>query len=144
MMPNQCFRAYRYAPDFAGFAGKDVAPAAAPLEGGDLVTVKPGKTVTASSSGDVHVSGGFCLSSYTNPANPTSATAISVSIPQNTDVSVKIYNADGREVATLVNQYLSAGNYSYTWSANGFAGGIYFVRLVTKNYATTNRMVVLQ
>ncbi|MBN1757538.1 MAG: aryl-sulfate sulfotransferase, partial [Chitinispirillaceae bacterium] len=141
MSPNQCFRAYRYAPDFAGFAGKNIKPPATPLEGGNLITVEPGKVVNVSTSGDVHVPEIFSLSSHTNP---TSATAINITIPRNTDVAVKIYNADGREVATLVNQYLSTGNYSFPWNANGLAGGMYFVRLVTKNYTTAHRMVVLQ
>ncbi|MBN1760584.1 MAG: aryl-sulfate sulfotransferase [Chitinispirillaceae bacterium] len=144
MQPNQCFRAYRYAPDDAAFAGKNITPPAAPVEGGDLITVKPGKTVIVSSSGDAQVPGAFSLSSYVNSSNPALATAVTVTVPRNSDVTVKIYNAGGREIATLVNHYLSAGKYSYTWSANGCAGGIYFVRLVTKNYATAHRLVVLQ
>ena len=70
--------------------------------------------------------------------------SISISIPQNTDVTVKIYNADGQEVTTLVNRYLSAGKHSYTWNANGFASGIYFVKLITENYTSANRMFLLQ
>jgi len=138
--PNQCFRAYRYALDFAGFKGKAITPSAAPVEGGDLPAVKPGKvTSTASSSNAVHGSEKFSLSSFTNPA---SGTAITISISQNADVTMKIFNADGREVATLVNQYLSAGMYSYTWSAKGFARGVYFVRLVTKKYAAAKRIML--
>jgi hypothetical protein len=141
---NQCFRAMRYALDYAAFDDKDITPADAPLEGGELPTVESGKTTTVLTSTGVHVPGEFSLSSYTNPSNPKLATAINFTIPQHSDVTVKIYNAGGREVATLVNRYLSAGSYSYTWSANGCAGGVYFVRLVTKNYVTANRMVLLQ
>ena len=138
MQPNQCFRAYRYPPDFAGFQGKTITPGAT-LEQGDIPKVSTSNDVP------VHAPGKFTLSSHSNPSNPTRAAAITIAIPRNTDVTVKIYNADGREIATLVNQYLLAGNYSYTWSANGCASGIYFVRLVAKNYATAaNRMVLLQ
>jgi hypothetical protein len=144
MQANQCFRAYRYAPDYAAFEGKTITPPDAPLEGGTLITVKPGKTVVVSCSGKAHVSEGFSLSNHTNPSNPASATKINITIPQDADVTAKIYNAEGREVATLVNQYLSAGEYSYMWSTNGCASGIYFVRLVTKNYATAHRMVLFQ
>jgi hypothetical protein len=138
MQPNQCFITHRYAPDFAGFNGKTITPGAT-LEQGDIPNV--------STSNDVplHAPGKFALSSHSNPSNPARKTAINITIPKNTDVTVKIYNADGREIATLVNQYLSAGNYSYTWSANGFASGIYFVKLVAKNYAAAaHRMVLLQ
>lgn len=140
MQPNQCFRAYKYAPDYAGFTGKNVTPAATPLEGGDLPHVDP--PVAVSHSRNVLVPDGFSLSNYTNPSSPTSATAITVTLPQATNVTVKIYNAGGQEITTLVNRYLSAGKYNYTWSANKFAKGIYFVKLVTKNYTTANRMVL--
>jgi hypothetical protein len=144
MQANMCFHAYRYAPDYAAFGGRNITPSASPLEGGDLVAVQPGKTATVSTSDNAPVSGGFFLSSHTNPLNSRSATMINIGIPQNTDATVKIYSADGREVTTLVNQYLSAGNYGYAWSARGCAGGIYFVRLVTKNYAATERMILLK
>jgi hypothetical protein len=147
MSMNQCFRATRYAPDHPAFTGKNITPPAAPLEGGELPSVDPSTCTTivaVSSSADVHVSEEFSLSSYTHPSNPNLATAINFTIPRHTNVTVKIYNAGGREIATLVNRYLSAGNYSYTWSTNGCAGGVYFVRLVTKNYTAANRMVLLK
>jgi hypothetical protein len=140
---NGCFRATRYTPDYAAFDDKDMTPGST-LDGGKLITVESGKVAAVSSSDVVHVPGEFSLSSYTDQSNSNATTAIAITIPQNTEVTVKMYNADGREIATLVNQYLSAGNYSYTWSANGFASSIYFVRLVTKNYATANRIFLLQ
>ena len=123
--------------DHAAFKGKDMTPGST-LEGGSIITV------STSDDAHVHVPGEFSLSSSTNPSNPTSATTINITIPRNTDVTVKIYNAGGREIATLVDQYLSAGNYSYTWSVKGFAGGIYFVQLVTKKYSTAHRIFLLQ
>jgi hypothetical protein len=141
MQANQCFRAYRYPLDYAGFAGKTITPAAAPLEGGNLVVYKPGKITGTSTPDNTAAPGKYSLSGYLNPA---SATAININIPQSTDVTVKIYNAGGREIATLVNKYLSAGKYSYTWSANGSAGGVYFVKLVTKNYAAADKIILLK
>lgn len=144
MQPNQCFRAWRYAPDYAGFKNKTITPAATPVEGGELVTVKPGKGTGVSSLNKPYEAGKYSLNTYVNPSHTSSAMAISVSIPQNTNVALKMYNADGREVATLVNQHLSAGNYSYTWNPTGNASGIYLVKLVAKNtIAITNRVVVL-
>jgi hypothetical protein len=139
MQPNQCFRAWRYAPDYAAFKGKNLTPPATPLEGGSI------PNVSTSNNAPVPVPGKFSLSSHTIPSNLDRTTAIDIVIPRNTDIAVKIYNANGQEIATIVNQYLSAGKYNYTWSANGFARGIYFVKLVAKNYATAaDRMVVLQ
>jgi flagellar hook assembly protein FlgD len=116
-----------------------LTPPATPLEGGSI------PNVSTSNNAPVPVPGKFSLSSHTIPSNLDRTTAIDIVIPRNTDIAVKIYNANGQEIATIVNQYLSAGKYNYTWSANGFARGIYFVKLVAKNYATAaDRMVVLQ
>ena len=145
MSPNQCFRVNRYAPDYAAFEGRNIHPPTTPLEGGNLITVKPGKVVSVSSAGNVSMPQDFSVWSYTNPSGTTSAKTIQLSLPHSTDVSVRIYNADGREIVTLVNRYLSAGTYKYKWDANGCASGIYFVKLVAKNHAAVaNRMVVLQ
>ncbi len=146
MQTNQCFRATRYASDHPAFTGKNITPSAAPLEGGELPPVGSSTctTTSVSSSAGIPVPGKISLSCNLNSSNPVSATAINIDIPQNTDATVKIYSADGREIATLVDQYLSAGNHSYKWNADGFAGGIYFVRLVTKNYAMADRMVLLR
>ena len=140
MSMNRLFRTYRYAPDYAAFEGRNLT-AGDPLEGGELVTVERGKTTTVSSSGDGRGPGEFTVSSY---ANPTSAMTISVTIPRNTEVTLKMYTPDGREIATLVNQYLSAGNHRFTWSPDGCAGGIYFLRLTAIKYATAHRVVVLR
>jgi len=98
LLPTMRFRTYRYAPDYAAFDDKDMTP----------VPTLEDDTTSVSFSGDAHIPGEFSLTSYTNSSNPASAAMITVTIPQNTDVTVKIYNAGGREVATLVNQYLSA------------------------------------
>lgn len=143
MQPNQCFRACKYALDFAGFKGKTITPSAAPVEGGSLVTIAPPVAVSYLVNG--RASKGFSLSSITNQLHPASNTAINFNIPQNSDVVVKIFNADGREISTLVNQYMSAGDYSYTWNSTGCASGIYFVKLFAKdNIAITNKMAVLR
>jgi len=134
MQMNQCFRACRYAPDFAGFKGKTLTPAATPLEGG---SVPPVKTLNSASA---HTTGGFSITSQ----NVSSAVTIDLSIPQNTNATVKIFNADGHEIATLVNQYLSVGRYSYNWNTNGIANGVYFAKLITENYASANRIVLFK
>jgi hypothetical protein len=64
---------------------------------------------------------------YPNPFNPI--TIISFSLPKRTFVSLKVFDLIGREVAVIVHEELTAGNYSQQWNASGFSSGVYFYRL---------------
>ncbi len=59
-------------------------------------------------------------------------------------VSLKIFNIIGQEVATLVNENLSAGNYSFNWNANDQPSGIYFYNLQTGKFVETKKMILLK
>jgi hypothetical protein len=65
---------------------------------------------------------------YPNPFNPV--TSIEFSIPQAGDVSLRVYNVLGMEVATLINERLSAGLHRKDWNAGNLASGVYFCRLL--------------
>ncbi len=64
---------------------------------------------------------------YPNPFNPK--TVISYRLPVSSFVILKVYNLIGREVATLVNERKSAGDYAVQWDASHLPSGIYFYRL---------------
>jgi predicted GH43/DUF377 family glycosyl hydrolase len=64
---------------------------------------------------------------FPNPFNP--ATVISYQLALNSQVTLKVYDVLGREVATLVNERKDAGTYSVRWNASGFATGMYLVRM---------------
>ncbi|MFA6541723.1 MAG: T9SS type A sorting domain-containing protein, partial [Bacteroidota bacterium] len=64
---------------------------------------------------------------YPNPFNP--ATTLSYNIPREGFVSIKIFNTLGQQIATLVEEYKSKGNYRVTWNASGLPSGIYYSRL---------------
>jgi hypothetical protein len=84
---------------------------------------------------------GFNLfQNYPNPFNPS--TNIKYQIANSGFVSLKIYNILGKEVATLVNEKQSTGNYEITFDGSGLASGIYFYKLVTENF-TDNKMMIL-
>jgi hypothetical protein len=59
-------------------------------------------------------------------------------------VTLKVYNILGKEVATLVNQQQSAGNYIITWEATGKPAGIYFIRLAVNGKVFTKKAVLLK
>jgi hypothetical protein len=79
---------------------------------------------------------------YPNPFNP--ATTISFNLPSKSFVSLKVYDALGREVATILSEELSAGTYSRQWNAAGLPSGIYFYRLQTGSFTETKKLVLLK
>lgn len=79
---------------------------------------------------------------YPNPFNPS--TTIRFDIPKNENVSLKIYNSAGKEVAGLVNGMKNAGSYEVNFNAQGLASGIYFYKLITGNNSITKKMMLVK
>jgi type IX secretion system substrate protein len=87
---------------------------------------------------------------YPNPFNPT--TTIEFTIPKSEFVTLKIYNLLGQEVANLVSEKLTPGEYKYTWDASQLASGMYFYRIQVRNPSTgsgsyflhTKKMILLR
>jgi len=87
---------------------------------------------------------------YPNPFNPS--TNIGFQIAEVGFVSLKVYDTLGNEVATLVNEQKSSGEYQMEFSAIELPSGIYFYRLNTSNPSTglgqvfseTKKMVLLR
>jgi hypothetical protein len=79
---------------------------------------------------------------YPNPFNPS--TTISFSLPQKLLVSLKVFDALGKEVSTLLSEELPAGKYRRQWSAAGLPSGIYFYRLQTGFFTETKKLILLK
>ena len=79
---------------------------------------------------------------YPNPFNPS--TMIKLALPKSSDVTLKVFNILGEEVATLVSDRLSAGSYSYDWDAGNLASGVYLYRLQAGDYVETRKMVLMR
>ena len=77
---------------------------------------------------------------FPNPFNPT--TTISYSIPKNSFVTLKVYNTLGVEVAELVNEFKSAGIYSYDFDGRDLSSGVYFYKLNAGDFAMTKKMML--
>ena len=67
------------------------------------------------------------LSAYPNPFNASLQISYYVSTPGL--VSMTVYDIQGREVVTLVNNYHSSGDYNINWNAGQSASGVYLIRL---------------
>ncbi len=85
----------------------------------------------------------FAMSqNYPNPFNPS--TKIDIQIPVEGMTRLVIFDLSGREVATLVNEILTPGYYTYNFTASNLASGVYFYRLSTKQSVITKRMVLVK
>lgn len=86
---------------------------------------------------------GFTLrQNYPNPFNPI--TNMEFVISDLGFITLKIYDALGKEIETLVNENLSPGSYKVRWNAEGFASGVYFYELSDGNLKQTKRLLLLK
>jgi len=85
---------------------------------------------------------GFKMGNYPNPFNP--ATTIVFNLPFASDTKLEVYNILGQRVATLVDEYLNSGEYSFEWDGRNVASGIYLYRLTTNEFSTTKQMVLMK
>ncbi|MCE1164326.1 MAG: T9SS type A sorting domain-containing protein [Bacteroidetes bacterium] len=79
---------------------------------------------------------------YPNPFNP--ATEINYSIKNNVFVTLKVYNALGKEVASLYSGDQKAGNYKATFNASNLSSGVYFYKITAGNYTDTKTMMLIK
>ena len=87
------------------------------------------------------------LQNYPNPFNPS--TTINFQIPVTAQVSLKIYNINGQQVRTLIENVRPAGYYASVWDGRNNNGikvpsGIYFYSLQTEGYTQTKRMLLIK
>ena len=87
---------------------------------------------------------------FQNSPNPfNSSTTISYTLPQCGAVELKIYNINGEEVSTLVDEFQNAGYQSMVWNGldkNGVAvtSGMYYIRLKSSNQSQFRRMLLIK
>ena len=79
---------------------------------------------------------------YPNPFNPN--TNIKFDIQKTSPIKLVIYDALGREVATLVNEELKAGSYQVSWDGSNYTSGVYFYTLQAGDYIETKKMLLLK
>lgn len=82
------------------------------------------------------------MQNHPNPFNPN--TTISYTLKEAGKVLLKVYDALGREVTTLVNEDKVPGNYSVQFNASSLSSGIYFYRLHTSNLVETKKLLLMK
>ena len=86
---------------------------------------------------------------YPNPFNPT--TKIKYQIPKSGNVTLKIYDILGAEVATLVNEFQAEGRYEINFNASGHSGtvrnlasGVYIYKLQANEFTQSKKMILIK
>ena len=79
---------------------------------------------------------------YPNPFNPN--TNIRYTVPQTSIVNIKVYNLLGEDVAELLNEVKSSGQYEINFESNGLASGIYLVKMQAGDFTSTIKMTLLK
>ncbi len=82
------------------------------------------------------------MQNYPNPFNPS--TVISYQLPVSNHVSLKVYDAIGSEVATLVNEVKEAGYYSVSFNGSKLSSGIYIARLQSGDKIQLRKMLLIK
>ena len=77
---------------------------------------------------------------FPNPFNPV--TSVRYRLPAASRVNIAVYDNLGRQMETLYNGFQPAGEHRTVWDAAGYASGVYFIRLKTKKYVKTQRVVL--
>jgi hypothetical protein len=100
-------------------------------------------TVTGISKNGAEIPGKFMLyGNYPNPFNPV--TNIRFDLPNHSEVSLQVYNIEGKLIDNLVKGVFEAGIYNISYDAGSLPSGIYFYKLTAGNYTQTRKMVLVK
>ncbi|HEY3295450.1 MAG TPA: T9SS type A sorting domain-containing protein [bacterium] len=85
---------------------------------------------------------GYALSAYPNPFN--ASTTLSLSLPHSARAHIGLYDVSGRQVGTLADGVYEAGEHRIGFDGSALPSGIYFARLSTPDFATTQKLMLLK
>ena len=79
---------------------------------------------------------------YPDPFN--TSTIFTFILPSKSFVTLKIFDAIGREVETVISEELDGGEHTRVWNAEDLSSGIYYYRIQAGNFTATKRLVILR
>ena len=108
----------------------------------DNVTIK-GDLLTGVTKNESQIPTEHALSqNYPNPFNPS--TKIKFDIPKPSYVKLIVYDVLGREIKILVNEKLNAGRYEINWNGSSYPSGLYFYKIITDEYVSVKKMLMIK
>ena len=106
-------------------------------------TTNGGGTITSIISGSTEAQKDYRLyQNYPNPFNSTSN--LKFEIVNSGHVKIIVYDVQGREVQTLVNETLKPGTYETTFDGSTLNSGVYFYKLIADGFTETKKMLLLK
>jgi Secretion system C-terminal sorting domain len=84
----------------------------------------------------------YLYQNYPNPFNPV--TNIKFDIPKTGNVKLNVYDITGKVTATLVDEIMGSGSYSFDFNAAEFSSGIYFYKLESEDYTYIRKMILVK
>jgi hypothetical protein len=82
----------------------------------------------------------YAFSNRPNPFNPV--TTITYTLPVDEHVDISIFDAFGRVIAVLVNEFVAAGTYAVVFDGASLPSGLYFCRMTTSGYTEARKMIL--
>ena len=99
--------------------------------------------VQSISSNSINIPLEYVLSpAYPNPFNPI--TNISYIIPEDGEVSLTVYDLEGRKVTILEQSLKHAGSHKVEWNASNYPSGVYFITLNTEEFNQTQKVILMK
>ncbi len=110
----------------------------AALEDGSVLALESGNLST-----NIIIDNSFTLyPNYPNPFNPT--TTISYELNELSDISINIYDLNGKIVESLFNGYKNEGTHSIVWEANNLSSGTYLLVINSNNIFSTQKLMLIK
>ncbi|MCF7824651.1 MAG: family 16 glycosylhydrolase [Candidatus Marinimicrobia bacterium] len=91
---------------------------------------------------DIPTPKNFNLRNYPNPFN--ASTTFAFSVPEASQVDFDVYDIRGNQVADIVSDFLSQGEYRYNWPVGNLGSGVYFSRLRFNNKVHQRKILLLR
>jgi hypothetical protein len=115
--------------------------------GNGMYSANVSAVVSVEEKPDYLVSNFSLKQNYPNPFNPN--TTIEYNISEPSSVRLKIFNIQGKEIATLINSEHSPGNYSVNWNGQDrfgrpVASGTYIYQITAGDYRESKRMILMR
>ncbi|MFZ2325047.1 MAG: T9SS type A sorting domain-containing protein [Ignavibacteriaceae bacterium] len=111
------------------------------LQGALINGVKMG-VITDINKEDNNIPISFSLQSYPNPFN--SRTNFIINLPVSDYTELSLYNILGQKIATLIDEYKSAGNYNIQFNANHLSSGVYLAVLKQNKFTVKEKIILLK